>query len=283
MMVRNTFIEMSVPSAPLGMRRCRSAPCSLEEVASRGGFEGCLASPRLVFHGFGVDEQASDMGWTGSDVGCAGSCMDEGAWLDDNESTAASSCLNSASHASPASRQSTSSRSAASSPTVAADEPPPSIMETFYSDVALVVEEITTALRHEQVCDHLEPRWDVTWTGASCCHLVAAISPERGQSSARLATAGKGAIMDIMGRGWSRGGVRLLGMRNRPFTDIPHGFTAVFGNPVSRRKTCRRLFDEGLCPFGRKCVYEHPSATVSLTVVAEPDGSEDSRGAPIPA
>lgn len=149
----------------------------------------------------------------------------------------------------------------------ASDAHPLSMVEPFFSEVASIVDMASAVIQQEMLCMSTKVDWRLTTDSASCCNLIALISSEQMHITKKLVLAAKRAIMEIMESTGKRGVVRLLGMRRCPFIETHRGFTSTFGNPVTKRQTCQRIYDDGYCRFGQTCCYQHPSLTVSLNFV----------------
>jgi hypothetical protein len=91
-------------------------------------------------------------------------------------------------------------------------------------------------------------------------------TPEQMYQYERILTVAKESIMKA---GDKSPCMYVLGRKWTPFQATPMGFAASLGSMRASKKACWDTYDQGVCPRGCTCLWEHPAYVTAINVVVD--------------
>lgn len=91
-------------------------------------------------------------------------------------------------------------------------------------------------------------------------------TPEQVYQFQRILTIAKESIMKA---GDDSTCMYVLGRKWTPFQATPYGFSASLGSMRTPKKACWDMYDNGSCPRGCTCLWEHPAYVAAVNVVVD--------------
>jgi len=131
---------------------------------------------------------------------------------------------------------------------------------SFQTQAQLVIEEVQAAVRQFSKCAGAEFCWGGPGR-AFVCTLTALLPAEYWYLIERLLSTAKEAIIRAVAKS---AGVFLIGCRQLPFTAMPQGFYATFGEMCDQSQACWSMYNTGFCNRKGECKWKHPQASVSF-------------------
>lgn len=165
-------------------------------------------------------------------------------------------------------------------PAVAAVEPPPKpepmwkvggpqnkkTMKWWQDTAAQVVQKLSFDLGKLDYISRVESIKDgADWT------VTVRSTPDKMYQFERVLTVAKQSMMKA---GNSSECVYVLGKKWTPFQPTPVGFFASLGSMKTPKKACWDVYDQGVCPRGCQCLWEHPAFVTVVNVVVDFGHSE---------